>query len=359
MALRLRRGTDAQRALITPAEGELIYVTDTNEIYVGDGTTVGGIRITGEVVNELGQLNDVDAALPEDGHVLVYDSPTGDWVSGELPLVDLADVNALGITDGQVLAWDATAQAFLPANNAFAETFVGDITGSVFSDASTMLVDGVNDRLIGPLYAGNGLDTLIIDPDKSAGAYLGGYIQRDVVRVLNEDTGGSRPQLRLTHIKNPGDNNLNSLQGNIHFDAQTDDGTITHTAYIAGGNLGFFFVNDYNLDGSFGEANTTVINANGIGFKTYSPQEALDIDGNGVFTGNVAAASFTGSVNSDDSTIIIDAIDGSISAQSFVQFGSFTTAERDALTAANGMVIYNTTDNKFQGYENGAWANLI
>ena len=32
---------------------------------------------------------------------------------------------------------------------------------------------------------------------------------------------------------------------------------------------------------------------------------------------------------------------------------------RDALTPANGMVIYNTTDNKFQGYENGAWANLI
>ena len=36
-----------------------------------------------------------------------------------------------------------------------------------------------------------------------------------------------------------------------------------------------------------------------------------------------------------------------------------TTTERDALTAANGMIIYNTTDNKFQGYENGAWANLI
>ena len=34
-------------------------------------------------------------------------------------------------------------------------------------------------------------------------------------------------------------------------------------------------------------------------------------------------------------------------------------AERNALTPANGMVIYNSTDNKFQGYEGGAWANLI
>jgi hypothetical protein len=36
-----------------------------------------------------------------------------------------------------------------------------------------------------------------------------------------------------------------------------------------------------------------------------------------------------------------------------------TTTQRDALTAVNGMLIYNSTDNKFQGYENGAWANLI
>lgn len=37
-----------------------------------------------------------------------------------------------------------------------------------------------------------------------------------------------------------------------------------------------------------------------------------------------------------------------------------TTGERDALqNVVNGQMIYNTTLNKFQGYENGAWANLI
>ena len=41
------------------------------------------------------------------------------------------------------------------------------------------------------------------------------------------------------------------------------------------------------------------------------------------------------------------------------QMLNVTTVERDALSAANGDIIYNTTDNKFQGYENGAWANLI
>ena len=45
MALRLRRGTDAQRALITPLDGELVYTTDTKKLYVGDGTTAGGFAV--------------------------------------------------------------------------------------------------------------------------------------------------------------------------------------------------------------------------------------------------------------------------------------------------------------------------
>ena len=36
-----------------------------------------------------------------------------------------------------------------------------------------------------------------------------------------------------------------------------------------------------------------------------------------------------------------------------------TTTQRDALTPTNGMIIYNTTTGKFQGYESGAWSNLI
>ena len=35
-----------------------------------------------------------------------------------------------------------------------------------------------------------------------------------------------------------------------------------------------------------------------------------------------------------------------------------TTTQRNALTPYNGMMIYNSTDSKFQGYVAGAWANL-
>lgn len=36
-----------------------------------------------------------------------------------------------------------------------------------------------------------------------------------------------------------------------------------------------------------------------------------------------------------------------------------TSAQEAALTAVNGLVIYNTDTNKFRGYENGAWVNLV
>ena len=49
MALQIRRGTDSQRQGITPAEGELIYTTDTDKLYIGDGSTAGGIEVSGGV----------------------------------------------------------------------------------------------------------------------------------------------------------------------------------------------------------------------------------------------------------------------------------------------------------------------
>ena len=45
MPLKLRRGTDSGRSAITPAEGEPIFTTDTKKLYVGDGSTAGGIAV--------------------------------------------------------------------------------------------------------------------------------------------------------------------------------------------------------------------------------------------------------------------------------------------------------------------------
>lgn len=42
-----------------------------------------------------------------------------------------------------------------------------------------------------------------------------------------------------------------------------------------------------------------------------------------------------------------------------VKVGSYTTSEMNAIPSpANGIIIYNTTENSFYGYQNGAWAAL-
>ena len=47
-----------------------------------------------------------------------------------------------------------------------------------------------------------------------------------------------------------------------------------------------------------------------------------------------------------------------INATDAVQFPAGTTAERNAITAANGMLRYSTDDNSFEGYINGAWGAI-
>lgn len=41
-----------------------------------------------------------------------------------------------------------------------------------------------------------------------------------------------------------------------------------------------------------------------------------------------------------------------------VLFPSLTTTERNALSASNGMVVYNETTNKLQVYAGGSWTDL-
>lgn len=82
-------------------------------------------------------------------------------------------------------------------------------------------------------------------------------------------------------------------------------------------------------------------------------------------TGNVTAVNFIGS--GAGTPTISSATNLDLSATVAVRVvggGSFrlpnlSTGQRDALIPSNGDMIYNTSLNKVQAYENGAWANLI
>jgi hypothetical protein len=86
-------------------------------------------------------------------------------------------------------------------------------------------------------------------------------------------------------------------------------------------------------------------------------------------TGNVTAGNFIGNVvgAGAGTPTISSTTNLDLSAASAVRViggGTFrlpnlTTAQIANVIAANGDMIYNSSVNKFQGYENGAWANII
>jgi len=64
----------------------------------------------------------------------------------------------------------------------------------------------------------------------------------------------------------------------------------------------------------------------------------------------LASPSFTGTVNFAGSI--------NMTGTGYIDVPAGTSAQRDALTASNGMFRYNTEDNAFEGYANGAWGAI-
>lgn len=118
MPLQIRRGSTAQRLAITPLIGELIYDTTTGQLFVGNGSTVGGATTTG--------ISTEDAA----------DTAASLFTTGSHSGITFAYNDAAGRIDATV-----TVAATGP--------FDGDLTGSVFSDNSTKMIDAVESRVVG------------------------------------------------------------------------------------------------------------------------------------------------------------------------------------------------------------------
>ena len=126
MPLQIRRGTNAQRQAMTQAlaQGELLYVTDDQRLYIGNGSTLGGIQITGYTDED---AQDAAAQLfvngaPHTGITFSYN----DAGAGLTAVVDL--LNNTG-------------------------TIGGVFKGNVVAEDSTLLIDAASGQIVGPVFA--------------------------------------------------------------------------------------------------------------------------------------------------------------------------------------------------------------
>jgi hypothetical protein len=410
MSLKIRRGTNSERLTIIPAEGELLYTTDTKKIFVGDGTTTGGSLVTGGLSGNLadnlyldnhniigqnltvnGRTGTISAAsvtahlrgsvYADDSTVLV-DSIQGKVVgpidvdvtsvriaggtSGQvlttngngviswsnktnslISLASLTDVSLFNLRSNDILKWNGNDWINSPNTN-----FVGDVVGSLFADNSTKLVDGTTGNFNNGYitFIGNSINTIgtgeiVVGTYSSSQTSL--RLQSNQTNLIFDGlgtddvfNGPSIPALS-TEIsrKNIRGSKRTVVSGDALFSQNFfgNDGTqqilssqiipiVDHNATVTTdevpGKLLFITCptnSTYKLF-TFDSAGKLAVN------KLDADQE-LDVEGNGKFSG-------------------------------FVQFGSLTSTQRTALTPANGMVIYNSSSHRFQGYQNGSWINL-
>ena len=375
MALRLRRGTDAQRGTITPAEGELIYTTDTKKIYAGDGSSVGGNIVSGinnvleDVTPQLGGTLDTNSQnIQGVGNIDITGTITasgtitatnfvGDYKGSIVGddssiLVDAVNSKITGVVDtssvtATSIAGTLTGTVNGTLNGSVNGTLTGDITGSVFADDSTAMVDAQNKRFTGDLtgnvtgnvtgtltgvMSGSVFDdasTLLVDGinGKIVGDIKSPLIEafttttdKPEVAIKGEQTYGS-----LDFKRGDGTGDLRSgasnAYGQIKFYANDSNGD-AYNVYMQGGNKGFkiFLLEDFATFET--EKSFIFENTGKFGIGTQTPAAKVDISGE-------------------------------------ILLGRLDQTAIDALTAVNGMMVYNTTTNKFQGYENGAWVNLV
>jgi hypothetical protein len=289
MALRLKRGTNAQRTGYTPEQGELIYVTDyvtasVSPLWIGDGSTVGGVQVSS--AGGGGGLTQVaDDTTPELGGNLAL---AGFEING------IGDIDITGIVTATSFVGDGSSLTGISASG----PFVGDLTGSVFADDSTLLVDGINSSINVERYNS-------ATNDYRFGNDIQAVSSRIVVNSVNNF--GSLELQRESELDLTGDTAIN--YGMIRFSRDDSNGPL-ETGIIVGRENALLFSS--SSTGSFVDPTDYFgFKEKKFGIGTITPGATLDVIGDAIITGGLTA-DLNGSVFADDSTLLVDAVAGTL-----------------------------------------------
>jgi hypothetical protein len=316
MALKIRRGTNAERIAgggVIFAEGELVYVTDTDALYIGDGVTAGGVFLTNQA---FGTISNFIVA---------------DTVADDLKLqknLNLNNNNIIGIgninIDGNIVA---TGNIDIGDNTGDTVTITAQVDSNITPTTDTVFDLGSNSLRWRNVYA--------------SGLTVSGQI--DAV-AINANTVADNSSVMVNVATNTftGDFNGN-LSGNVTGDL-TGNTTGFHTGdvkgsvfgddstplvdavagVLRGNHIGTLTGNVLADNGvSILSAGTNGANANYIG--TVQGNVTGNLSGNvtgnvsGNVTGNVVGnttgfhtGDVKGSVFADGSTLLVDAVAGTI-----------------------------------------------
>ena len=269
MPLQIRRGTEAERQVLAspPQMGEMVWVTDDQKLYIGDGATLlkNLTPITGfnaeDAEDAIGQMLGTDSTHA--GISFNYNDSAG-TLDATVSLDQLRQNVDMG-------SFDITGNGNINiTGNVTATRFTGDYQGSISADDSTIMVDSVNGTF-----------------------NLNGTVGTDVIPNGNEvyDIGSASARFKDLYLSGStihlGTSQISrNASGGIDIPANStiDGGPIGGTG--AGGSM--------NVD-IVGDDSTIIVNSSNN-----------NINAESIF-GNLY-----GSVFADDSTQLVNAMDGTV-----------------------------------------------
>lgn len=379
MALRIRRGTDAERQTIVPAQGEPVYVTDTKKLFVGDGATQGGTLVGPQDQSNFDVVNDTTPQLGGDldlngnditgtGNINITGTitATGTVSLGDNNGGDQLNVGAL-ITSS---LRPATANAYdlgtpnRPWANAYIRDIVADETisannitvkESIVSENSTVIYNGATDSL-----SVTAITASTIDGDLTGSVFM----DDSTTQLVDANNGSFKTRLGL---------------------AITDELTIADGTLPLRVNATELTLNYSGVEGDVFSSALTVMNATRGTIAAPTDVQVGDFIGAYVVTGltdgdadpKIGLATqidtVTGTATLPAKFVVLgENFDGTIVPQFEVNSrgvasatGAFQNpvyaddAARDAAipTPAAGMTVFNTTNTKLQVYTGSAWVD--
>lgn len=386
MALRIRRGTDAERQTITFAEGELVYTTDTKELYIGDGTTPGGILAGGDAGSS-GINNIIEDVTPQLGGNLDLNNFEINGIGD----IDITGTITADVVSGSLFVGDGSGLTNLPQSEGIVEG--SNYRINIVGDNSTTIINTENNAIIANAINTGSITTFSISSPADQVIIQATDLQNinpQGVQVISKDSRGTLKFTRSS--ENDLSNNPALEYGSILFQRDDINGPLA-TSLIIGTEDALFFAN--NPAGTFAtEEYYTVWKDNKFGIKKLNPEKTLDVNGDAIIRGDLTIESgslllenslstfdiqtpIKGQVIYNNSTDAISFYDGvswyNVLKTEFdsgilvfdepIILGKATTQERDLFgddsTEASGGMFYNTTDDRFQFFQAGSWVSLI